>query len=122
MHKMSMFLVAAGAIAACQSFSAARDEPALLVDPTAATRAELLMVMTRALGAPVVLAADALTATSLLSVERNPPRDISGAPLTGRTLGRPEQFRLVLGASGCELVHLSNGDRFELREARCVAE
>ena len=112
------------AAAGCQAYSSAPDEQyAVLVEPTAETRAELLMVVTRALGgAPVVLASDALTATSLLSVEINPRRRLSGGPLDGRVLGGPEQFRLVLTHAGCELIRLSTGDRFGLEHARCVPE
>lgn len=122
MRVFVMLLATAGPLVACQTYSAPEDEPAVLVEPTAETRAELLLVVMNALGTPVVLAADALTTTSLLTIEPNPPRTLSGRPGDGRRLDRPEQFRLVVSAMGCELVRLSNGDRFELHDANCVPE
>jgi hypothetical protein len=100
---------------------AARATPAVLVEPTAASRAELARVVSRALrGAPVTLADDALTADGTLVVERVERRDASGRPLTGRDSGRPEHFRLVKDGARCVLIQERTGQRFELGSASCT--
>ena len=43
-------------------------------------------------------------------------------PLTGRDLGRPEHFRLVLSGSRCVLLHQETEARLQLTETSCVAE
>src|SRR5207244_4525833 len=81
---------------ACVALSAQPDNAAVIVHPTAASRAELSRAVSVALqGAPVTLADDALTRDSLLIIEPSHPRDASGLPLNGRERRKPEQFRLV---------------------------
>jgi len=99
----------------------ARAKPAVLVQPTAASRAELARVVSRAMnGAPVTLADDALTADGTLVVERAERRDASGRPLTGRDSGRPEHFRLVKDGARCVLIQERTGQRFTLESTRCA--
>jgi hypothetical protein len=96
------------------------DEPAVLTNPTAQSRAELVNVVSRAMnGAPVTLADDALTADDTLIVERAPRRDAQGRPLEGRDTGRPEHFKLVKRDSQCVLVHEATGRRWTLASATC---
>jgi hypothetical protein len=104
---------------ACTTIAA--EQPAVLVDPGEADRAELMRVLRGALnGAPLVLADDALTRESMLTVEVQPTRTLENPPATGRVLTMPEQFRLMLDGDGCVLVRRSDGARFPLR-VRCAA-
>ena len=108
------------ALASCQTRSARGDVPALLTNPTAQSRAELVRVVSSALnGAPLTLADDALTRDSALIIERARPRDAEGMPLTGRDMGRPEHFRLVKNGSRCVLVQERTGRRWTLASATC---
>ena len=94
----------------------------MIVSPSEQSRAELLRVVSSALnGAAVTIAEDALTRENVLNIEQRPPRELEGRPLTGRVLGMPEQFRLVINGSRCMLVHQSDGMRFELTATRCRA-
>lgn len=108
------------ALAACHPRSASRDLPAVITNPTAQSRAELVRVVSRALnGASVTIADDALTGDSTLIVERAPRRDAQGLPLDGRQTGRPERFRLVKNGSRCVLVHEPTGRRWTLASTSC---
>ena len=107
--------------AGCAARATPKDLPAVLVSPTAASRAELARVVSRALGgAPVTLADDALTGDGTLLVERAEHRDASGRPLSGRDTGRPEHFRLVREGGRCVLVREETGERYPLDSATCL--
>jgi hypothetical protein len=110
-----------GALAsAAGSVLAAHECPAVLANPSARSRAELEQLVSAALnGAPVRLADDSLTRDSALIIERVQPRDAAGRPLDGRTLERPEHFRLVTHGSDCVLIHERTGKRQILRSAKC---
>jgi hypothetical protein len=100
---------------------AAHDVPALITNPTAESRAELLRLVSRALnGASLTIADDALTRDSTLIIERARVRDASGVPLTGRDTGRPERFRLVKNGTRCVLVHEGSGRRWALSSTACA--
>jgi hypothetical protein len=117
-----MALTMAGmlSLAACATTSGRRDLPALLTNPTAESRAELVRRVSGALhGAPITIADDALTRDPMLIIERKPPRTADGVPLSGRETGRPEQFRLVKNGSHCVLVHARTGKRWTLKAATC---
>src|SRR6266403_4805783 len=122
---MSVLLrgVVAGSVlllTACEAFSAQPDIAAVIVHPTAASRAELSRAVSLALqGAPVTLADDALTRDSLLIIEPRHPRDANGLPLNGRERGKPEQFRLVKSGARCVLIHYSTGKRRVLKSTAC---
>ena len=106
---------------ACRTVAAPRDAPAVIVDPTAESRAALARAVGAALnGAQVSLADDALTGRSTLAIERVRRRDASGLPLNGRELGRPELFRLVKSGAECVLVHERSGRRFALADTACA--
>jgi hypothetical protein len=108
------------AAAACPARPGPPDVPAVLVNPTAESRAELARLVSDALnGAPVTLADDALVHDDRLVVQRAPHRDASGRPLDGRETGRPEHFRLVRNDARCVLVHERTGQRWTLKSATC---
>ncbi len=120
---MQSVAVAAGtllALAACHPRSAPLDVPAVITNPTAESREELVRVVSRALdGAAVTIADDALTGESTLIVQRAVRRDAQGRPLTGRDTDRPEHFRLVRNGLRCVLVHERTGRRWTLESATC---
>ena len=119
---MATMVTVAGmlALAACARLSGRRDLPAVLTNPTAESRAELVRAVSGALhGAPITIADDALTRDSTLIIERAPPRDARGVPLSGREVGKPEHFRLVRNGSHCVLVHERTGKRRTLKAATC---
>ena len=121
--RLAFFACIILAMAGCKTTRAQEDIAAVIVDQTPQSHAELLQVLTDALnGAPVTIADDALTQNSLLIIERQAPRDLENRPLTGRDLGRPKQFRLVLSSGDCVLVDQSDGQRWALRDTSCVPE
>lgn len=100
---------------ACKSSEVRTEVPAYLVDPTTESRAELQHVVTSMLdGRAVTIADDALTTQSMLI--------IGAKHLTGRDLGKPDQFQLLQSGSSCVLLHLGSGARSELSKANCAAE
>jgi hypothetical protein len=108
-------------LSACASI-AHSEAPAVIVDPTPESRAELHRAVTDALSrTDVTLAADALTRESRLIIERTPAREPTGQRLSGRDFGRPEQFQLVTESERCTLIHESGGKRYELTQTRCIA-
>jgi len=96
---------------------------ALLINPDADTITELEKTITTALyGVPVDLDENAFASSSLLTLEprlRNTPQ---GKLATGRTMERPEQFRLLSTSDGCILERTSTGDRYILKLAQCDKE
>jgi hypothetical protein len=109
------FAAALPLLIACKTAVVCDEVPAHIVAPTDDSRAELRQIVSAMLGARVVtIADDALTTESMLVIE---PKN-----LTGRDLGRPDQFRLLLRGSECVLVHLGSGARSELTRSSCVAE
>lgn len=109
-------------LSACVSI-AARDEPALIVDPDQESHAEIVRAVSDALQvANVTIAPDALTRDSSLLIERAPARDPEGRRLNGRDLDKPEQFRLVKHGDQCVLVHARSGARTILARTKCRAE
>jgi hypothetical protein len=124
MHRsLALFAVILAASAGCRHDAAKADVAALLVDPTPATRAELRNALADALGAVPTLAADALTQTSVLVIDRAAPRGDNGALLRGRTLeSSTERFQLVTNGGRCVLVRTAPAWRMPLPSARCVPE
>lgn len=106
----------------CAGIAEQSDRPAIFVDASAASHLELQAAVSRALGVTdITLAPDALTMTSLLTIERTPTRDAQGRPLNGRELGRPEQFSLVTSGERCVLIHAGSRMRIPLAAVRCQA-
>jgi hypothetical protein len=113
-------LLALCAAAACQNFSPQDDEPAVLVNPSPEARAELGRVLREALGQrDLLLAPDALTATSVLALEPAARGDLERPSPTGRLLGRPETFRLVINDGACYLIRTETNERWPLEHSTC---
>jgi len=115
-------LVTVLALTACQTMSAEQDQPALISEATDASRAALQETINTALHSSVMLADDALTKSSVLTVELNPPAKIQNPSPLGRDMSRPIQFRLVLNQSACILIDQRDGSRYVLNDTSCVAE
>jgi len=109
-------------ISACQTMSADQDQPARISPATDASRAVLQETINNALHTNVMLANDALTDSSILTIELNPPGTMQNPNPLGRDMGRPIQFRLVLNQSVCILVDQRDGTRHVLNDTTCVAE
>lgn len=93
---------------------------AILVEPSATVRAELLDAVRRALVQDnLLLATDALTTSSTLIIERRPHRTLSGREATGRLIESPEYFTLFKKGDQCVLVNEATGEQYLLETARC---
>ena len=100
----------------------AQEQPARIVETDAASRAALQNAVHAALHTQVTLADDALTKTSVLIIERNPPRSLRGHPAQGRIMEAPIQFRLVRHGEDCVLIDQRDSARYPLENTRCEAE
>ena len=109
-------------IAGCQTMVAGNDAPARITSPTAASRAALQNAVNDALHTDVMLADDALTSSSNLSIERSPPRTLQGRIATGRNMEPPIRFQLVMNGSVCILIDTRDESRYPLDDTTCIAE
>ena len=108
-------------LAACMPSIAGKDISALIVEPTADSRAELLGVVSAALDhAEITLADDALVHTSQLIITRKQHKSIQNGVLLGRSYELPEHFNLVLNQGRCMIVRQKTGKRWQLKQTRCV--
>ena len=109
-------------LAGCIQPTVAPDEPARLIEPDAASRAELQVVVAAAIGQTTVqLADDALSEDGVLLLERMPHTDNLGHRMPGRDLGAPKRFQLFRAGSDCILTETGSDRRWVLEQARCVA-
>ena len=108
-------------LSACATSSpAAQDVPALITNASTQTQEEIRSVISTALnGAPVTIAADALTRENSISIERTPVRDERGLLVNGRDPGRPEIFELARNGRQCVLVRKKTGERMVLGSVEC---
>jgi hypothetical protein len=117
--------VAAGgflALTACAATLPAEDAPAVIVNPTADSRAVLQRAVAELLGKDVQLADSALTQSSTLVLEPARVRDTAGRLAQGRETRPSEVFRLVAVSGDCVLVHERSGRRIVLQRVRCAAQ
>jgi hypothetical protein len=109
-------------VVACSSAPASSEQAAVIVTPTAASRAELQAVINKAFnGQSASLADDALTKDSVLLIERQQHRDANGVQLQGRQLGMPERFSLTIVGKQCVLTHERTQQQSVLTQALCKA-
>jgi hypothetical protein len=109
-------------LAGCQTMATDNDVPARVTNPSVASRAALQHAINDALNTEVLLAADALTTSSILVIERNPPKTMQSQPATGRNMDPLIRFELVLNDSACILIDTRDGTRYLLENTTCVAE
>jgi hypothetical protein len=110
------------AIAGCQTVASEHDQPARIVNPDEASRIALQSVVDNVLNTHVTLADNALTESSFLSIERNPPRTMQNPNPQGRIMEPPFLFRLVVNGSDCILIDQRDRGRYLLENTNCEAE
>lgn len=110
------------ATAGCQTLATDGDVAARISNPTDDSRKALQSAVNTALDANVTLAGNALTDSSVLTIERNPPRSMDNLPAQGRNMDMPMQFRLVLNDGDCVLIYTADDSRRKLSDTHCVAE
>lgn len=110
------------AMAACKHVVDDANEPAVVVDPTDASRAALQQAVNEAMRTDVLLAEDALTDSSILIIEHRVPESIAGSPAQGRNMEMPVQFRLFTNGKVCVLEDQRDKTRYVLDDTKCAAE
>ena len=119
-----LLLIAALAIGAggCRAVATDHDRAARITNADDASRAALRRAVNDALNTNVTLADDALTESSVLIIERSPPRNMQSLPTQGRNMEAPMQFRLVINREDCVLIDQRDRSRHELEHTTCEAE
>jgi hypothetical protein len=110
------------ALAGCQTLATDGDIAARITNPGTESRAALQDAVNDALDRDVMLAPDALTDSSVLTIERNPPQSMENLPAQGRNMDMPMQFRLVRNDGDCVLIYTADDSRRKLANTSCVAE
>jgi hypothetical protein len=107
-------------LAACQSVSL--QEPARLSSPPSqACIAQLSTFASQTAKRPVTLTDQAFAQSDQLLLERPNLRGPDGKLLDGRSLERPESFRLARKAGVCTVTHANSGQRADLSACTCTA-
>jgi len=106
----------------CQTVNADYDQPARIASADAESRAALQATINEALGRKVLLADDALTDSSMLTIERWPAGTMDDPVSQGRRLDKPIQFQLVKNGEDCVLIRISDGARYMLPNTDCELE
>ena len=106
----------------CQTNGSFVDKRARIVNPGDASRAALQDVVNTALGTNVTLADNALTDSSLLTIERNPRPTMENPNPLGRNMEMPFQLRLYINGTDCILVDQRDNSRYVLEMTTCAAE
>ena len=115
---VSLALTALG----CQTYGSYFDKPARIVNPDDASRAVLQDVVNTAFGTNVTLADNALTDSSLLTIERSPRPTMENPNPLGRNMEMPFQLRLYINGNDCILVDQRDNSRYMLEKTTCAAE
>jgi len=106
----------------CQTYGSYSDEPARIVNSDDASRAVLQDVVNTAFGTNVTLADNALTDSSLLTIERSPQPTMENPNPLGRNMEMPFQLRLFINGDDCVLVDQRDHVRYTLANTSCEAE
>ena len=94
---------------------------AVILNPTAASRAVLQQTVSDTLHRDtVLLSEDALTRDSSFTVEPVRVRDPQGQVIYDREVRMVEHFRLVTNGRACVLIRQSTGERFNLAQTHCA--
>ena len=106
----------------CQTHGSYFDKPARIVNPDDASRAALQDLVNAAFGTNVTLADNALTDSSLLTIERSPRPTMENPSPLGRNMEMPFQLRLYINGTDCVLVDQRDRARYTLANTSCEAE
>lgn len=120
--RASAGLLLAAALGACQNTTNATAQPALLVNPSNAARAELNTIVSRALNTQVTLSRQALTAKPVLIIDpASRPRSIDSPAAQDSRHRRPDHFELYLAKGQCLLKHRQSEREWPIKKATCAA-
>jgi hypothetical protein len=106
----------------CQTLADTYDKPARIVNPDDASRAALQESVNKAFGTNVTLADNALTDSSVLTIERSPRPTMENPNPLGRNMEMPFQLRLVINGTDCVLIDQRDRSRYVLANTSCEAE
>lgn len=110
-------------VTSCQALTAYPDLAALIVQPDKDSRAALQATLSGLFGGSEIrLSDDALTRTSLLTLEPGFQKTLGDPPATGRVLSEPYRFQLVKNGDNCILIDLRDGTRHTLADTTCLPE
>ena len=111
------------ALAGCRTTAGEADRPALIVDPDAASRAALQDTLSNRFGGlTILLANDALTRSSLLTLEVGQSSGRVNQVQGARVVSEPYRFQLVGDQTDCYLIDLRDDSRHALADTRCRPE
>jgi hypothetical protein len=121
--KFFIFLSTLLVLAGCQGLGQASYLPAVVVEPDQSSRDALEFTLSEIFGGQqVTLADDALTQTSILTLEHSPGKQLDSQPALGRVVTKPLQFQLVKSGDECFLVDLRDARRYMLADTSCAPE
>jgi hypothetical protein len=120
--KLTIAAVMTLVFSGCETLADTYDEPAHIINADDASRAALREAVNSALNTEVTLADSALTDSSLLTIERNPPRTMENPNPLGRNMEMPIQLRLFINGTDCVLVDQRDRARYVLASTSCEAE
>jgi hypothetical protein len=106
----------------CQTVEPDYDKPAHIIDVDDASRSALQQAVNAAIGTNVTLADNALTDTSLLTLENRPPRTMENPNPQGRIMEIPIQFQLIKNGNDCILIDQRDRSRQVLSGTSCETE
>lgn len=110
-------------LSGCQGLTANTDLPALIVQPNEASRAALKATLSGLFGGQeITLADNALTQSSMLSLEMNLRKQLSSQLAIGRVVTGPLSFQLIKNKNGCFLIDSRDGKRYLLIDTTCAPE
>lgn len=115
-------IVAATSTFGCQTVETSNDQPARIINADTGSRTALQRTVDGALGTHVILPDSALTDSSLLTIEKRPPRTMENPVPQGREMQMPIQFRLVRNGNRCVLIRPSDRSRYALNDTSCTPE
>ena len=122
MNEYLLIAALAVGVTGCRTVATEHDRAARIVNADDNSRAALQRAVNDALHTNVTLADNALTESSLLIIERSPPRSMQNLPTQGRNMDVPIQFRLVINRDDCILIDQRDRSRYLLEDTKCEAE
>ena len=100
-------------LSACQTTMAKAPQDALLSNPSPKVLTEISETISGALsGRKTLLSKDVLT--------KNPELIIDPKYVDGRSLQRPDHFKLQITGTDCQLLHVETGKIYPLKKTRCT--
>lgn len=108
-------------LAACMSTDFSQSIPAVLADDGKDYRPAISKVISEILdGRRITLTQDTLKNDSRLLLEpKAEPMDPFGNPMSGRLLGKPDDFSLRTINGACALLHEDTGEYYALADVNC---